>query len=70
LIPSSKVSSQLQELNTLKQVDMATLQKDPEAMRLAKNTFSQYCQSCHGKDGKGQTNFPIKMVKLNYKIQK
>jgi cytochrome c oxidase cbb3-type subunit 3 len=27
-------------------------------MRLAKNTFSQYCQSCHGKDGKGQTNFP------------
>jgi hypothetical protein len=34
-----------QELNTLKQVDMATLQKDPEAMRLAKNTFSQYCQS-------------------------
>ena len=47
-----------QELNTLKQVDMATLQKDPKAMRLAKNTFSQYCQSCHGKDGKGQTNFP------------
>jgi cytochrome c oxidase cbb3-type subunit 3 len=27
-------------------------------MRLAKNTFSQYCQSCHDKDGKGQTNFP------------
>jgi cbb3-type cytochrome c oxidase subunit III len=37
---------------------MATLQKDPKAMRLAKNTFSQYCQSCHDKDGKGQTNFP------------
>ncbi|SMN00085.1 Cytochrome c oxidase subunit CcoP [uncultured Candidatus Thioglobus sp.] len=45
-------------LNTLTQADIKTLQANPNAMRLAKNTFAQYCESCHGKDGIGQINFP------------
>ncbi|SMN02056.1 Cytochrome c oxidase subunit CcoP [uncultured Candidatus Thioglobus sp.] len=46
------------ELDALKQADIKNLQANPDAMRLAKNTFAQYCQSCHGKDGTGQINFP------------
>lgn len=46
------------KLEKLKQTDVVNLQFDADAMKLAGNTFAQYCASCHGDDAKGQTNFP------------
>jgi len=46
------------ELDTLKHSDMATLRLNADAMKLASNTFAQYCASCHTGSAEGQTNFP------------
>ncbi len=46
------------KLEKLEQSDMVNLQFNADAMKLANNTFVQYCASCHGDDAKGQTNFP------------
>lgn len=46
------------ELEALKQEDIATLQSNDDAMKLAKNTFAQNCAVCHTSNAKGQTNFP------------
>lgn len=42
----------------LEQTDIVHLQFDAEAMKLAKNTFVQYCAACHGVEAKGQPSFP------------
>ncbi|NYT28506.1 cytochrome-c oxidase, cbb3-type subunit III [Candidatus Thiodubiliella endoseptemdiera] len=46
------------ELDMLKRSDMVALQFNADAMKLASNTFAQYCASCHTDSAEGQMNFP------------
>lgn len=46
------------KLDALKHSDVATLQLNADAMKLASNTFVQYCASCHTASAGGQRNFP------------
>jgi cytochrome c oxidase cbb3-type subunit 3 len=38
--------------------DIATLAKDPEAVKVGQRLFLNYCASCHGSDAHGSTGFP------------
>ncbi len=39
-------------------MSVAELQKDADAMRIAKNLFGNNCAMCHGSDGRGAKGFP------------
>jgi cytochrome c oxidase cbb3-type subunit 3 len=38
--------------------DIATLAKDPEAMKTGARLFATYCTQCHGSDARGAKGFP------------
>lgn len=39
-------------------IDIATLVKDPNAIKTGKRLFSTYCTTCHGSDARGAKGFP------------
>jgi cytochrome c oxidase cbb3-type subunit 3 len=45
---------------------VADLQKDADAMRIAKNLFGNNCAMCHGSDGRGAKGYP-NLHQVNYK---
>jgi len=38
--------------------DIAELVSEPDAVRLGKNTYDNFCASCHGSDARGAIGFP------------
>lgn len=39
-------------------ISLEDLAKNPDALRLGRNTFMNNCASCHGSDGRGAKSFP------------
>ena len=38
--------------------DVATLSADPEALKIGRRLFANYCATCHGSDGQGARSYP------------
>jgi cytochrome c oxidase cbb3-type subunit 3 len=39
-------------------VPLTEMARDPDALRLGRNLFLNYCATCHGSDGRGARSFP------------